>query len=199
MKFIHSDKDEELYQTKKKLIKPILSTVTYIDKTLTPTLITNTKSVNENNHYSLDNIDINLYNGITLSFPNNLKHISFNGNNYHNVINLECLSENNSFQEEVILEKYRISLCFNIFEKSNFYNIKPLYKNDNINNNFAKNLNYFDINEYNKKKIIYLKNIEMYELLSNIMNNHVDYEVIDKFKEKCKTIGIYDTFEFKCF
>jgi hypothetical protein len=198
LKLTHTDKCEDYHSKTDILYSPILSTVTYIDKTITPTLIMNTKAYSEFDSKRVGNIKFNLFNGFEMSFPNNLKHIAFNGNCYHNVLNLERPSENNLSQLDCIYEKYRISLCFNIFKKNKCYKIKPLYKHDELNISFAKNQFYFEIKEYFEKQELYLSNREMYEILTKIMSNDVDYKLIDKLNEMCDNHDLYDVYQFKC-
>ena len=205
LKYAHSDKDELMLKKNNKLIKPILSTITYIDKTVTPTIITNTKAKNEyiqnefnnNSDLFINDVSINLHNGFSISFPDNMKHLSFNGENYHSVLNFESYQSNTTSEYDDIEHKYRITLCFNIFKKEKNYIIKPEYNKNKC--TFSKSVDYFNIKQCNKKKIIYIKNYEMYEYLTNIVKNNIDYEFIDILKEKCKQHDIYDVFDFKCF
>jgi hypothetical protein len=168
LKQIHIDKDEHALRSTKELIIPILSTITYLDNTFTPTVLTNTcfKS------------DINLYNGISLSFPNKFKHVCFNGGTMHGVINLES-TEIDIVNQPKPNKDVRMTLCFNIFDK------KP---NSKLNNSrytelFPKSFDYFTIdNNYDKIVETKISNIKMYSLLNKILQNQIEHNVIDEFK-----------------
>jgi hypothetical protein len=168
IKPIHIDKDEKTFHLHRELIVPILSTITYLDNTFTPTILTNTRFKK----------DINLYNGISLSFPTKFKHVCFNGETLHGVFNLES-SEIDIVNQTRPDKDVRMTLCFNIFDK------KP---NTKLNSSkytklFPKSADYFTIhNNYDKTEETKISNIKMYSLLSKILNNQIEHTVIDELK-----------------
>ena len=112
----HSDKDEKYLRKKNILLNPLLSTVTYLTDSFFPTIITNIPEKNENLNNVIDK-------SILLSFPNKLKHISFDGKYLHGVANVS-----KNIPDEFKLEKKpRQTIMFNIWD------IKPFdieYNND---------------------------------------------------------------------
>lgn len=168
LKPIHIDKDEKLFHSQNELIIPILSTITYLDNTFTPTILTNTRFKH----------DINLYNGLTLSFPNKFKHVCFNGGTLHGVINLES-TEIDVINQYASNNVARMTLCFNIFDK------KPATKlhSSKYTELFPKSVDYFTIHDNcAKAEETQISNLKMYSLLSKILNNQIEYTVIDELK-----------------
>jgi hypothetical protein len=165
--YIHSDKDDDLIRYKNKLIHPILSTVTYINNSKYPTILTSTpESIISYNK-------INLKKGIIISLPKKLKHISFNGENLHGVINIF-----DKYNKNIDI-KNRKTLMFNIWDNHNPLDVF-IYNNIKNDNNFLilkknKVLN-LDIINNNFDKKIYLDEKEMIKLIIIILNNPIKLE-----------------------
>jgi hypothetical protein len=163
----HVDKDENLLTNEKILKYPLLSTVTYLNDNIYPTIISNIKA----NGYKTFN-----KNKLLLSFPKKLKHISFYGNNVHGVQKIFNTKNNNNI--------IRKTLMFNIWENhvplklyqnmSNYMydklNIKVLYSK----NNSIINLKIFSESE---EKIICI-DIKTYDLIvSNVFTNKCEENI----------------------
>ena len=100
----HSDKDEKNYFTYNLLINPLLSTVTYLTDSEFPTIITN---VDENKNFLKTTNK-----KVLLSFPQKLKHISFNGKYLHGVCNIKS----NIKFENRLENSPRLTIMFNIWD-----------------------------------------------------------------------------------
>ncbi len=114
----HVDKDETLLQTKNEYKFPILSTVTYLNDSSHPTVISNIKTSGYKTFCPAR---------LLLSFPNKLKHICFKGNNYHGVHKV--------LEQDIGLTEVRKTLMFNIWE-----NHKPLKVYRSMSKNFYDNI-----------------------------------------------------------
>jgi hypothetical protein len=156
---LHSDKDEILMRSKNILLSPLLSTVTYINDSEYPTIITSTpENLIKNNN------TVNLQNGINICFAKKLNHISFNGNNLHGVFNtFNNLSSNEN----------RKTLMFNIWDTHTPLS-RNIYKNNNkIYYTFCKK---YKILKIKNTKTKYISNIgidkdKMKEYIDIILNN----------------------------
>ena len=150
----HVDKDEKLFRNNKILIYPTLSTITYLNDNVHPTIITDIKTNNMSVPIIKDDNNIDF----CLSFPKKLKHIYFDGSNYHGSINIS---------NDVSKMGKRYTLMFNI------WNSKPsdikYYNSTRINENkYNKIDNIFNFVEHDKKIYnINSKNItnEFYKML----------------------------------
>lgn len=179
---LHSDKDEFLIHSNNILKSPILSTVTYINDSKYPTLLTSTPEI------LLKENKIILNNGIILSFPKKMKHISFNGSNIHGVFNI--------FDSVKYIDN-RKTLMFNIWDnytplKKDFYK----FYDDNIINKNEKLLKLTITNNIFYDKI-YLDELKMKILIQTIFNNSIDlnnylYEYVKLNEIENKDIYIFD-------
>jgi len=179
---LHSDKDEILMRSKNILISPILSTITYINNSIYPTLIMNTPQI-----IMKQKNQINLKNGIYLLFPKELKHISFDGSYLHGVYNIY----EKTFYEAKI--DNRKTLMFNIWD-SHTPLLKKYYFNNGIESLLNFNINKNLSNNYIKK---YMLNInEMKDFIDIIINNPIKINNIfnEKLEEKNNTL--IDIIEF---
>ena len=178
----HSDKDEAAYKNSKQLIHPFIATVTYLNDSIFPTIITSSP---ENNF--IEKTQIVLDKGVTLSFPKDMKHICFSPENMHGVYNVcKDTSKNNT--------ETRKTLMFNIWD-----NYKPTCNDSPILNNcnctsFVDLLSK-DISLCNttNKLTINLKENEMCEFVKLILKK--DTTVINNYITN-DTINIYDVIEF---
>jgi len=166
---IHSDKDEVLMHKYNILMIPLLSTVTYINDSLFPTVVTSTHE-NKMKDESL----FNLNNGIVLSFPKKMKHICFNGRNLHGVGDIFNLSINNNIFDN------RQTLMFNIW--NNHTPLERTTDNNIYNNYFLENMIINEFKETLNKKEIKLKRENMIESVNNIINNN--YYILNKYVNK---------------
>jgi hypothetical protein len=173
----HADKDELFLQKNKKLVYPLLSTITYLTDSNCPTTISEIPYHHMNEYQKYNN-------EIILSFPKKMKHIAFNGLNLHGVFDI--------FNEK--LEVHNISnrktLMFNLWESHSptdriyFNNTIPdtifYEKNNNLikkleqkNNNTEikvneQIINYILLNLKNKKSnYLNYKNIINEEIINN--------------------------------
>jgi len=171
---LHSDKDEKLMKSYNILICPILSTVTYINDSIHPTLLTSTNE----NKFMKENL-INLKNGITLSFPKKLKHISFDGSNIHGALNL--------FNETLVNSEDRMTLMFNIWDSHTPLDIE-YYDPDNKANNIEKinileNILKVDEIDIGSKLKIKLEDNEMKNILTALFRNPININnYLSKFR-----------------
>lgn len=155
----HTDKDENLFNSTRCLIHPILSTVTYINENNIPTIITNKKQFNYNN---------DLEENIFLSFPKKFKHISFNGMYMHGVVNI--LND--------IQVKNRKTLMINLW-KNNKPKKTDYYSNNNSNNNSIIN---YDLNNNIIINIIKDDNVYYHKIENNkisIINSFLNLKNLD--------------------
>lgn len=211
----HSDKDEETYKNKnRELIHPFLATVTYLNDSLFPTLITSTPEKLQNN-----NSQIILDKGLLLSFPKELKHICFSPENIHGVYNVFKDNQKDSIN-------YRMALMFNLWD--NHYptaNTPKMFQTKNKDNEEIPTLNEFspetqfkiqnyysnvkDIDNVNlsintqicekitpmsNKLSIKLEENEMFEFLKKIQSK-TDTIIINNYITT-DTISSYDIIEF---
>jgi len=185
---MHVDKDEHLWTEKNILINPILATVSYFVCSDTPTVITNTNSVSFD-----DNKIINLKNGLAISMPsqikkNTVKHVCFNGSNYHGVYNLnkciDTISMDQNMEDENDLA--RLTILFNIWdkkpEKSN--SLKPYndYEVPKI-KFYQKNEKLIEIKPSENIKYKSIKSIEMYNLVKDILLNERPEKSIEMIQQ----------------
>jgi hypothetical protein len=210
----HSDKDEHLYKTNNQLIHPFLSTVTYLNNSIFPTIITSSpeKNFNDKKHIVLDK-------GITLSFPKTMKHICFSPENIHGVYNVfSNINKNMDSETETETQlKTRTTLMFNIWDNyapncktpqiNNFINNLHLQKNQNQNQNQNSNdcinINFHpdvciceSIQETKNKLIIPLKENEMCELIKIVLKR--DTTIINNYITM-DTINTHDCIQFDLF
>lgn len=163
----HIDKDEIAFKKYNKMICPILSTVTYFNKSNCPTAIYNGR---------IQNIDNSNVKDLILSFPIEFKHICFDGSFPHGAIQLvnqELNSENNT----------RKTLMFNIWEDHRPLNVKFAEPNDfsqDIKNTFySKDEELFTLNDFDENN--YIKNIVtepnlLRDFVKNCAYNKIDLE-----------------------
>jgi len=181
---LHSDKDEKLMHSNNILMTPLLSTVTYINDSIYPTLLTSTPEILFNK-----NDQINLKKGIILSFPKKLKHICFNGSNFHGVYNIYEGSN------DKIEQSNRKTLMFNIWDSHSPLETKI---NNNCNENyiFEKNQEIINLIEINKEKYLKIKleELEMKELLQLVLSKSI--LVPYKFKKFLNNFNSNDIIEF---
>lgn len=95
---LHVDKDEQLHKKNGQILLPILSTVTYLNDNLIPTIFTNIKNDDENIN--------SIKKKILFSFPNKLKHICFNGSYKHGVFNI--LQKNEDSRKTLMINLWKI-------------------------------------------------------------------------------------------
>jgi hypothetical protein len=81
----HFDCDEYLRWNYGRIITPSLSTITYLTDNLSPTVITNIKTVGEN----LDDYNPKIPTEIVYSFPGTGKFLTFDSKYYHGVLNTD--------------------------------------------------------------------------------------------------------------
>ena len=189
----HSDKDEYAYRATKKLIHPFLATVTYLNDSLFPTLITSTPEKLRD-----DNTQIILDKGLLLSFPKEMKHICFSSENLHGVYDVFKDRQTDHIS-------YRTALMFNLWDNHN--PSKPtLSQCDNDNNNGNNNDNNDSNNNVSintqicetitpmsNKLSIKLSENEMFEFLKQILKKET--LIINNYITK-ETITSYDIIEF---
>jgi hypothetical protein len=169
---LHSDKDEILMKSNNILKSPLLSTVTYINDSIYPTLLTSTPE-----DIFKKNNQINLRKGVILSFPKKLKHISFNGSNLHGVFNIyENFNENgnengneNENENENLNISNRKTLMFNIWNSYSPLEIKDKFFNNNEKILFEKNKEILNLSKLSKEKNLIIEEFEMKELLHLIL------------------------------
>lgn len=167
MKFVvhnlHADKDEKLFKSIKQLKYPLLSTVTYLNKNLIPTIFTNLKQFNNSNIVKKK---------ILFSFPDKFKHICFDGKYLHGVLNI--LNKQ---------EKTRKTLMINLWEHKptdvEYYNsennhypkLNNLIKMDEIKYNISNN----KINNFQDSMNNILNGIDKNLLnIKNILNQNMN-------------------------
>lgn len=161
----HVDKDESLLQTESKYKFPILSTVTYLNDSTHPTVISNIKTSGYKTFCPTR---------LLLSFPKTLKHICFKGNNYHGV---HKVLEQTSDRIEV-----RKTLMFNIWENHKPLKVYRLIKDcKDIPNNFYYSksdqiLGLVKTNEKNNKVII-IEESDYDLIIKNILGEKVESNV----------------------
>jgi len=148
---LHSDKDEILMRSQKKIISPLLSTITYLNDSIYPTLLTSTSQKDE----------INLKKGVVLSFPKKMKHVSFNGANYHGVFNI--------YDKNIIEKENRKTLMINIWDSHTPLGINELPKHLCIDKRLY--LENILLKQNIEIELVKIAEIEMKELLQTIMND----------------------------
>ena len=112
---LHCDKNELLSKTKNILETPILATITYINDSFYPLLLTNTDGYDDN----IENLQIKLKNGVTLIFPKKMIHIAFNGKKLHGVFNI--------YKDLNFPTRNRKAIMFNIWDS---YSHAPVISNN---------------------------------------------------------------------
>ena len=201
----HSDKDECLWRTskKQKLEHPFLATVTYLNDSLFPTLITSTPDKLRN-----DNSQIILDKGLLLSFPKEMKHICFSPENLHGVYDVFKDRQKDSIS-------YRFALMFNLWDHEPSKPTLSQRDNNNDSNNDSNNDNNSNNNDDNSnnnnttvsintqicetitpmsnKLSIKLPENEMFNFLKQILKK--DTLIINNYITK-ETIYSYDIIEF---
>lgn len=167
----HFDKDEKIFQKHKKIICPNLSTITYLNDSIYPTLITNIT-------HNVDNND-----SMLLSFPKKLKHISFCGDRLHCAIN--ALDKNVQEHKMNKIES-RKTLMFNIW-----INHKPEGVNEfiTLDKEHSENRSLFIIKELKDLKNIYtnpfLINLLTYDIIlmrkdcKRIFSEYIDFKTLE--------------------
>lgn len=181
----HSDKDEVIKKKTGLYLHPFLSTITYLHTSNTITLISNMNEKDRNEK------NLVLNNGINLSFTRKNKHITFNGENIHNVLNLDMDNNHN---------KKRYAIMFNIWYKHKPLEIK-YFDNKNIHNDFLYDNN---DNDNNKCVLKITENVDhvnhtinyykMYKLVKYFHLNKIN-KLVEKIKEEIKLIKDYDDSE----
>jgi hypothetical protein len=189
----HCDCDENEKKINKKLYYPLLSCVSYFNESKFPTLLTEI-NVEDYNFKNFEN-----KNEIQFIFPNKNKQITFNGSNFHGVVDI--FSQLNNSNEQ--FDRYMLAI--------NLWNRKPLniyYNNKDKNNNkfqkddmlvkietnqvikeinLNKNLldfNFYEQMLYNKKDFVISK--ELSELIENKMESENNNFKINFQKEALK-------------
>ena len=166
----HYDKDEKEFFKSGKLIHPLLSTVTYLDNSIIPTVIVSDTDK------------------IMLSFPLNNKHLSFNSECFHGVVKVF-----NSDKNEL-----RKTLMINIWEDHIPRDI-VLFKEDDI-DQYSEKLFSKEISMVNLDEDINISNIKLStDIISVLIENikHNKHKInIEIFKnlidfEKVNTINLY--------
>lgn len=166
----HVDKDETLLQTQNEYRFPILSTVTYLNDSTHPTVISNIKTSGYKTFCPTR---------LLLSFPKSLKHICFKGNNYHGVHKV--------LEQDIGSTEIRKTLMFNIWE-----NHKPLKVYRSIGKNF-----YFDHLYFSKSDNILLLNkiTEKNNLVIKIDDSEYNLIIENILSGKIEeNIGIYEKY-----
>ena len=165
----HSDKDEKYLREKDVRLHPYLSTITYLHTSETYTVISNMNEDDKEEH------NLVLNHGINLSRTIKNKHITFNGSNVHNVVNLN-VNENT--------KKSRYAIMFNIWFKHKPYKV-DYFNNVDIDKEFIvmKNNNSFCLKESKEKTV---KNIDVYNMykLVKYFNQNKPIKFIE-FLKKC--------------
>jgi hypothetical protein len=146
----HYDKDEYLSKNTKTIINPMLSTITYLNNSHYPTIISNTI------FSQID--DENISKKLTLSFPSKYKHICFDGKFIH--------GSSRVFEEHMLPDfEERVLFMINIWEDHVPLNINGLNPQElNVNNVI-----------YNKDDTV-LQMIDQY----NIKNITLKNDIINK-------------------
>ncbi len=168
----HVDKDETLLQTKNEYKFPILSTVTYLNDSLHPTVISNIKTSGYKTFCPTR---------LLMSFPKVLKHICFKGNNYHGV---HKVLEQESGEVEV-----RKTLMFNIWENHRPLKIYQLSKFNPKTFYFSKSDYIFTLNRITEKntKVIIIDESDYDLIIKNILSEKVEsnVKVYEKYLGLC--------------
>ena len=160
IKILHFDKDEIAVRKKRKMIHPSLSTITYLNDSIYPTLITNLtrdKLINKDKNSCLQ-----------FSFPKKCKHITFNGNKLHGSVNIL----NNNIEIGMNKIESRKALMFNIWIDHKPEDIE-YYINDGLTNNplFNKEENLFLIKDMENSDHLFIP-------LENDLLNELSYDII---------------------
>jgi hypothetical protein len=175
---LHCDKDEPIFMSQSILKFPILSTVTYINESFYPLLITNTDGYSKGEQVVLKN-------GVTLIFPKPMTHIAFNGQKLHGVFDI--------YTENDLPKSNRKSIMFNIWDTHS-----P--------NEFNNNTNYFELVESSTQlvtnisktdtmltKTIKIKENEMEIFIKSILWNENNInKIISEIYDKNKYGLIYN-------
>jgi hypothetical protein len=183
----HSDKDEHLYKNTKQLIHPFLATVTYLNDSIFPTIITSSpeKNFNEKKQVVLDK-------GITLSFPKKMKHICFSPENIHGVYNVFSNINKNTD----VNTSNRITLMFNIWDNytPNCNPPNTLDTANTPNTMFTQDTTLCELSQEPTNKLtINLKEHEMCELVKRMLKK--DTTVVNNYVTM-ETINTHDSIEF---
>ncbi len=170
----HYDKDETYYHTNNIFKYPLFSTVTYLNDSIHPTIITDILNNDMNNIEQLKKRDKEIY----ISFPKKLKHIYFNGSCLHGVCDI--FDDNNDFHNI----DDRLTIMFKVWEKD-----KPLNKedySDEINNTIHKNNLLFEIHEQKLDNIYKIKPnlIEINHFVKNIIGDKLQLSFIKQYINK---------------
>lgn len=171
----HTDKDEDLFNSENTHIYPILSSVTYLNDSFYPTVITNLKYEEmTNNDYTNEN------NEFILSFPKKMKHISFDGSNIHGVCNI--------MSEDIIDNTERKTIMFNLWEKHSPKNVVYRNFNDNceiINNLYERDEKILKVDSVNDISFfrVNIKNDVVNKIIKNFILNNIDenIKILDKY------------------
>ena len=157
---LHSDKDELLFKNNNILLIPLLSTITYINDSFYPLLITNTDGYNNEIN------TITTKNGVTLFFPKKMTHISFNGKKLHGVMNI--------YEEHNLPSVNRKAIMFNIWDSHSPTN----YNSFKIDNKIDKNIDIINITRLDNviKTKICIKEEDMIIFIKTLLwnNNNVN-------------------------
>ncbi len=171
----HCDCDENERKINKKNLNPLMSCVNYFNDNELPLLITNI-NFEEYKFKKFEN-----KNDIQLVFPEKNKQVTFNGSNYHGVIDIF------NKLNEMPFERYMLAI--------NLWSKKPLnieyYNNTNNNLEFNKETQLVTIEENNTFKELELNsennifNFDFYEsILYNNKNFNIPAEIIDLVKNE---------------
>ncbi len=164
----HFDKDEFYFKKHNRVINPLLSTITYLNDSLYPTIIT------DHAFNSLNNEEDVSINKLFLSFPNKFKHICFDSRLKHGVsrvLNKDILPEIET----------RKALMINVWEEHKPLDIK-LSSDTNLNNEFKEyNMNDIFDKDENLLKFEENKNIKNIILQNDIIKKISTYITQNKF------------------
>ena len=167
----HADKDEFLFQTKNELIYPFLSTITYLNDTDYPTIITDKK------FHELYKINTNSKR-LILSFGKKLKHVCFNGMYYHGVLDLINKETTNN-----IHIKPRMTLMFNIWKNHKPNNVDFYSNNNYLIDRFTKIEKRFELEQNYNIKSIEMNEDEINELTKNLIQNNYSNKMMCELKK----------------